>query len=179
MWHQHRRGLYRSLILLVLLLTACSGGNRVVNYGGGSFRVEEYKKPEFEVTVDAPTEPVMLGEKITAKIRAKYYFGSPVTNATVDVWTADALGAYSDTSTGLFLRGFQPTDADGVATFTTIYPGWYQGRAVHIHFKVRTNPAGWTDVQVITGPGEYLPQASAPAMFCRWFTSATSLTGPL
>jgi uncharacterized protein YfaS (alpha-2-macroglobulin family) len=56
-------------------------GNR--GFGGGNFRVEEYKKPEFEVTVDAPTEPVMLGEKITATIKAKYYFGSPVTNAKV------------------------------------------------------------------------------------------------
>lgn len=56
------------------------GGNAL---GGGSFRVEEYKKPEFEVTVDAPTEPVMLGEKITATIKAKYYFGSPVTKAKV------------------------------------------------------------------------------------------------
>ena len=55
----------------------------VVNRGGGTFRVEEYKKPEFQVTVDAPSEPVMLGEKISATIRAKYYFGSPVTNATV------------------------------------------------------------------------------------------------
>jgi uncharacterized protein YfaS (alpha-2-macroglobulin family) len=52
-------------------------------YGGGSFRVEEYKKPEFEVTIDAPKEPVMLGEKITATINAKYYFGSPVTQAKV------------------------------------------------------------------------------------------------
>jgi alpha-2-macroglobulin len=43
-----------------------------------SFRVEEYKKPEFEVKVDAPTEPVMLGEKLTATINAKYYFGAPV-----------------------------------------------------------------------------------------------------
>ncbi|HEY4235205.1 MAG TPA: MG2 domain-containing protein [Lacipirellulaceae bacterium] len=56
---------------------------QIVNHGGGSFRVEEYKKPEFEVTVDAPTEPVKLGEKITATIHAKYYFGSPVTSATV------------------------------------------------------------------------------------------------
>ncbi|HEY3393989.1 MAG TPA: alpha-2-macroglobulin family protein, partial [Lacipirellulaceae bacterium] len=55
----------------------------VVNRGGGTFRVEEYKKPEFEVTVEAPTEPVMLGEKISATIRAKYYFGSPLTSATV------------------------------------------------------------------------------------------------
>jgi uncharacterized protein YfaS (alpha-2-macroglobulin family) len=53
------------------------------NRGGVSFRVEEYKKPEFEVKVDAPSEPVMLGEKISATINAKYYFGSPVTNATV------------------------------------------------------------------------------------------------
>lgn len=51
--------------------------------GGGSFRVEEYKKPEFEVSVEAPKEPVQLGEKITATIKAKYYFGSPVTNAMV------------------------------------------------------------------------------------------------
>ncbi len=50
---------------------------------GGSFRVEEYKKPEFEVTVDAPTEPVALGEKVTAKIKAKYFFGAPVTKGKV------------------------------------------------------------------------------------------------
>lgn len=49
----------------------------------GTFRVEEYKKPEFEVTIDAPAEPVLLGEPIKAKIAAKYYFGSPVTNAKV------------------------------------------------------------------------------------------------
>ena len=54
-----------------------------IKYGGNTFRVEEYKKPEFEVTVDAPTEPVMLGEKITAQVKAKYYFGSPVANAKV------------------------------------------------------------------------------------------------
>jgi len=55
----------------------------VRNHGGGNFRVEEYKKPEFEVKVDAPTEPVALGEKITATVQAKYYFGAPVTDAKV------------------------------------------------------------------------------------------------
>lgn len=58
-------------------------GINVNGMGGGSFRVEEYKKPEFEVTVEAPTDPVMLGEKITATIKAKYYFGAPVTTAKV------------------------------------------------------------------------------------------------
>lgn len=55
----------------------------IPNLGGSSFRVEEYKKPEFDVTVDAPSEPVMLGDKVTATINAKYYFGSPVVNARV------------------------------------------------------------------------------------------------
>ena len=58
-----------------------NAGNSV--YGSATFRMEEYKKPEFEVTVDAPKEPVMLGEKITATIKAKYYFGAPVTQGTV------------------------------------------------------------------------------------------------
>ena len=47
-------------------------------YGGHSFRVEEYKKPEFEVKVDAPKEPVMLGDTFEVKIRADYYFGGAV-----------------------------------------------------------------------------------------------------
>lgn len=50
---------------------------------GGSFRVEEYKKPEFEVKIDAPTIPVALGEKVTATIHAKYFFGAPVTKGKV------------------------------------------------------------------------------------------------
>lgn len=50
---------------------------------GGNFRVEEYKKPEYEVTVEAPTEPVMLGDKVTATVTARYYFGAPVTKGTV------------------------------------------------------------------------------------------------
>ncbi|HEV3261788.1 MAG TPA: MG2 domain-containing protein, partial [Gemmataceae bacterium] len=58
-------------------------GIQIVNHGGGSFRVEEYKKPEFEVQVEAPKEPVRLGEQIVATINAKYYFGAPVTRAKV------------------------------------------------------------------------------------------------
>jgi protocatechuate 3,4-dioxygenase beta subunit len=66
--------------------------------------------------------------------------------ATVDIWQCDALGVYSDVSDPSFntvgkkfLRGYQVTDANGSAAFTTIYPGWYQGRTVHIHFKIRTS----------------------------------------
>jgi len=67
--------------------------------------------------------------------------------AQVDVWHCDAQGVYSDVSDRSFpssslgekfLRGYQLTDESGEARFTTIYPGWYTGRAVHIHFKIRT-----------------------------------------
>jgi protocatechuate 3,4-dioxygenase beta subunit len=72
---------------------------------------------------------------------------TPLAGAVVDVWQCDALGVYSDiTDPGFstvdqkFLRGSQYTDDAGAAEFMTIYPGWYQGRTVHIHFKVRTDP---------------------------------------
>jgi protocatechuate 3,4-dioxygenase beta subunit len=64
---------------------------------------------------------------------------TPLTGAYLDVWHCDAGGVYSDVSgsSRKFLRGYQITDANGIAAFTTIYPGWYSGRAVHIHFKLR------------------------------------------
>ena len=63
---------------------------------------------------------------------------APIAGAAVDVWHCDAGGAYSGVQgdTGTFLRGIQTTGDDGLAGFTTVYPGWYQGRAVHIHVKV-------------------------------------------
>jgi protocatechuate 3,4-dioxygenase beta subunit len=74
----------------------------------------------------------------------------PLAGAMVDVWHCDALGEYSgvednaagdfDTRGETFLRGYQLTDENGTARFTTIYPGWYQGRAVHIHFTIRDSP---------------------------------------
>jgi protocatechuate 3,4-dioxygenase beta subunit len=64
---------------------------------------------------------------------------TPLTGAYLDVWHCDAAGVYSDVSgsSRKFLRGYQITDANGTAQFETIYPGWYAGRAVHIHFKLR------------------------------------------
>ena len=70
---------------------------------------------------------------------------APLKDAVVDVWHTDADGVYSgypgqpggqDTSGRTFLRGTQVTDADGIVLFDTIYPGWYPGRTVHVHFKV-------------------------------------------
>jgi len=71
----------------------------------------------------------------------------PLQGAQVDIWHCDAMGVYSDvqdpgfnTIGQKFLRGCQITDARGEARFVTVYPGWYPGRTVHIHFKIRTAP---------------------------------------
>lgn len=67
----------------------------------------------------------------------------PEGGAVVDIWHCNASGLYSDeaangTSGSTWLRGYQETDAKGHVQFTTIYPGWYSGRTVHIHVRVRT-----------------------------------------
>jgi len=62
-----------------------------------------------------------------------------VTGADVEIWHCDVAGDYSQygsQTAATFLRGIQTTNAAGEVTFTTIYPGWYQGRATHIHVEV-------------------------------------------
>src|SRR5712664_1047220 len=88
----------------------------------------------------------------------------PSERARVDIWHADAQGIYSgyqgqgdkqDISTvgQKFLRGTQFTNGEGAVRFETIYPGWYTGRATHIHFKVLLD-----DRNVLTGQ-MYFPDA--------------------
>lgn len=65
---------------------------------------------------------------------------APVAGTRVDVWHCDSTGAYSGydserTSGEAWLRGTQFADRDGIATFETIFPGWYGGRATHVHCK--------------------------------------------
>ena len=79
---------------------------------------------------------------------------TPLTDAQVDIWHCDALGVYFgvsdqgfDTTGQQFLRGYQLTGANGGVQFLTIYPGWYSGRTVHIHFTIRTRAADGEDYQ--------------------------------
>jgi protocatechuate 3,4-dioxygenase beta subunit len=74
---------------------------------------------------------------------------TPLSGVNIDIWHTNALGKYSDEASegtgGLkFLRGSQVTGADGQAKFSTIYPGWYNGRTVHIHFKLRQGQSEFT-----------------------------------
>ena len=96
----------------------------------------------------------------------------PLPNATVDVWHADAHGVYSDeddpmnpevTAGQQWLRGYQTTDAAGRVSFRTVFPGWYDGRAPHVHFKVRQITAPTT-----TRPATH-PTAHTAEFTSQWF----------
>jgi protocatechuate 3,4-dioxygenase beta subunit len=68
---------------------------------------------------------------------------TPLRDAKVDIWHSNSQVVYSGvqdagTSENDFLRGNQMTDDNGTVQFATIYPGWYEGRAIYIHVKVRT-----------------------------------------
>jgi protocatechuate 3,4-dioxygenase beta subunit len=112
----------------------------------GPYFVDE-KLARTDIRSDPSSGTVRPGAPLTLTFLVSRVTGSACAalgGAIVDVWHCDALGVYSDVSDPSFntkgqkwLRGYQTTDASGRAQFTTIYPGWYQGRAVHIHFKIR------------------------------------------
>lgn len=94
-----------------------------------------------DITEGYPGHPLRLGVRVVDADCA------PIAGAEVEIWHADATGDYSSYEDGgdgkdegegtTFLRGVQTTDADGILEFQTVYPGWYPGRAVHIHARVR------------------------------------------
>jgi protocatechuate 3,4-dioxygenase beta subunit len=103
----------------------------------------------------------------------------PLRNAVVDVWHCDAGGSYSGFEAGStgdpagsdderYLRGAQVTNSDGIVEFTTVYPGWYPGRTVHIHAKVHLDRTTmlttqlYFDERVTAAVYEREPYASRP-----------------
>ena len=105
---------------------------------------------------------------------------TPVPDASVDIWHSGFDGIYSAYATGticnpgrqnvqsmMFCRGVQTTDAMGRADFSTIFPGWYTGRTIHIHFTVRVGGRETVTSQLyfedalsdeILAQGEYAPR---------------------
>jgi protocatechuate 3,4-dioxygenase beta subunit len=94
------------------------------------------EKVRRNITEGLPGAPLTLRLSVLDASTCK-----PIKGAAVDIWHASAAGKYSgeeanNTVGRTYLRGIQRTDAKGLALFKTVYPGWYQGRAVHIHVKV-------------------------------------------
>lgn len=102
-----------------------------------------------DIRAEPSTGELMKGTPLELEMRVTQIGANgcvPLPGATVEVWQCDAEGVYSgvqdiingdfDTRGKSFLRGHQVTDASGVVRFTTIYPGFYPGRAVHIHFSI-------------------------------------------
>jgi hypothetical protein len=91
------------------------------------------EKVRRDITDGKPGLPLLLKTTVVSASTCK-----PLKRAAVDVWHCDASGVYSavEGEGGSFMRGIQYTDGSGLAVFTTIYPGWYRGRTVHIHVKV-------------------------------------------
>ncbi len=96
------------------------GPNQIT--GGNTFRIEEYKKPEYEVSVVAPDKPVALGEVIKAKVSARYYFGAPVTEATVKV----TIRRYNHSQNWYPQRAWDWCFGPGYWWYCYDYP-WYPG----------------------------------------------------
>jgi protocatechuate 3,4-dioxygenase beta subunit len=114
-----------------------------------------------------------------------------VSGAAVEVWQCDATGDYSQygsQASQTYLRGIQTTNANGEATFTTIYPGWYQGRATHIHVEVSVGGTSRKITQMafpesvnntVYGTGVYASRGSNPTSNASDMIFADSLTSEL
>jgi protocatechuate 3,4-dioxygenase beta subunit len=116
----------------------------------GPYFVDE-KLKRSDIRVDPVDGSVQPGVKLTLKFIVVGADGdcAPVSGAHVDVWHANHLGLYSDEAQNgtighKYLRGYQVTGDDGSATFVTVFPGWYSGRTVHIHFKIRKDDYEFT-----------------------------------
>lgn len=123
----------------------------------GPFWVDE-RLERSDIRADSETGAIRPGIPLTLTINLQDAGAgcAPQVGAYVDIWHADAQGTYSDVSgsgnpdnRGVdWLRGYQVSDENGSVTFTTIWPGWYVGRTIHIHLRVRLTLADDTEVNV-------------------------------
>ncbi len=134
------------------------------------------------------------GRPLTAALRVLSRSGAPVPGAIVDAWGCDARGYYSghdvDPDSGAiprggrripdlpsrFLRGALMTDADGIAEFDTIYPGYYAGRPIHLHFKVHVGNKAFLTSQALF-PEEWNERIMAMAPYSEPRSSTRTLNG--
>ena len=174
-----RRTLLRALALWPLSLAAAPAWAQAAADGAGlvapnvclltpeSTEGPYYLDPELvraDITEGLPGAPLALVlQVVDTDCR-------PIEGARVDVWHCDAAGNYSgyarqgsdrtrDTRGETFMRGTQFADARGVATFRTVWPGWYRGRTPHVHYKVFLDEATLLTSQL------FFPDGASEAVF--------------
>ena len=101
---------------------------------------------------------------ITLTVQKQSNNCNPIAGVFVDLWHCDAQGSYSeyggtsmqttDYTAKHFLRGRQTTDSNGKVSFISIFPGWYSGRAPHIHIEVLDSNENSLRVTQIAFPKE-------------------------
>ena len=124
-----------------------------------------------DITEGLPGQPLRLGMRVVDA------HCDPVPNAAVEIWQTDATGDYSafrdngggkDAATGTtFLRGTQAATDDGIVEFATLYPGWYRGRAVHIHLRVHRDGTTVLTSQLFF-PDDYTDTVYAAAPYAQF-----------
>ncbi len=152
-----------ALLGLAGVASATVGGTAVAASGAtsgpGAARIDCVAKPEMvegpyfvderlnrsDIRIDSADGSMVAGIPLILDLCvAKITQGcGPLPGATVDIWHCDAAGRYSGfaaegTAGHNFLRGYQVTNSRGAARFTTVLPGWYRGRTVHVHIKIQT-----------------------------------------
>jgi protocatechuate 3,4-dioxygenase beta subunit len=138
--------------MLALVPVACAADNAASWGGAGSpcALTPEQTAGPFYLAGDLARRQITEGKAglaLVVQLQVVQLPGcKPMADRPVDIWHADHQGWYSgfpgqgagdiDTTGQTFLRGTQMSDSQGGVSFNTVYPGWYPGRAVHIHFRV-------------------------------------------
>jgi protocatechuate 3,4-dioxygenase beta subunit len=143
-----KKGLFGmgSIVGISTVLSACASDAEASNNDGactlspsetaGPF---PNKTPADFMRENIVSDRVGVALLMTLTIQDKSNGCLPLAGASVDVWHCDAQGNYSEYGTLTdkdFLRGRQTTDVNGQVSFISIFPGWYPGRAPHIHIEV-------------------------------------------
>lgn len=129
--------------------------------------------------------------QLTITVQSSQGDCAPLADVAVEIWQCDAAGNYSQYGgqrDRTYLRGIQTTNSAGEVTFTTVYPGWYQGRATHIHVEVARAGASLKVTQIafpedvndaVYGTGVYAPRGSNPTTNLRDGIFADSLASEM
>lgn len=125
-------------------------GIEAEQFGSVAFRVEEYKKPEYEVKLDIPSKPVRIGETVTATLRADYYFGAPVSGAEVKgTVTREVSGSYIPLVSPFFWLYGNGYELPSTCYLWKCLP-WYSDREVVTEFSGKTAADGTFSIRIPT-----------------------------